>query len=175
MNDLGRRIRRGAMALLLTAACVVGLATTVSAPAQAADGCSGSRIEHIPMYDDVYGDLRAYLDVYYDSSTGNNCAVTVATGPNSYGILKGMYVVLVKCSQTTPSKTSCTNIGSKRDPATAGTYGRYYYYAGPVTVYSPNNCIFAEGAVESWYPTTTNTTHSYGSTRVSTGYQASHC
>ncbi|GAA1313013.1 hypothetical protein Psi02_68730 [Planotetraspora silvatica] len=175
MSDLGRRIRRRAVALLLTASCVVGVTTALSAPAQAANGCSGSRIEHIPMRDDTYDDLMAYLDVYYDSSTGNNCAATVATGPNSEGILKGMYVVLVKCSQTTPNKTSCTNIGSKRDPASPGTYGRYYYYAGPVTVYSPNNCIFAEGAIESYYPDSTGTTHSYGSTRGSTGYQASHC
>ncbi|GIH21538.1 hypothetical protein Raf01_97100 [Rugosimonospora africana] len=162
------------MALLLTASCVVGLTTALSAPAQAANGCSGSRIEHIAMHDDTYGYLMAYLDVYYDSSTGNNCAATVATGDLSYGVLKGMYVILVKCSQTTPNRTSCTNIGSQRDPASAGTYGNYYYYAGPVTVYSPNNCIFAEGSIESYWNNGA-TTHSYGSTRVSTGYQASHC
>ncbi|GAA0378451.1 hypothetical protein GCM10009530_31340 [Microbispora corallina] len=174
MSDLGRRIRRSTLALLLTASCVVGGTTALSAPAQAANGCSGSRIEHIPMYDEKYGTLTAYLDVYYDSSTGNNCAATVATG-EGYGTLKGMYVLLVKCSQTTPDRTSCTNIGSKRDPASSGTYGDYYYYAGPVTVYSPNNCIFAEGGIETYYAYSSQRTHSYASTRVSTGYQASHC
>ncbi|WP_159324962.1 hypothetical protein [Streptomyces tendae] len=45
-----------------------------------------------------------------------------------------MSVTIFKCSQTTPSST-CSYGASDNDA------GYFYSYAGPVTMYSPSNCI----------------------------------
>jgi hypothetical protein len=108
-----------------------------------AAGCSGSLVEHKPMYGDgggSYSGIIGYLDIYYNSSTGNNCAMTRTAGAG-YGHGDEIHVRLWRCTQTNPS-TTCT-----RDSTIQRDEGFYSYYAGPVTVNSPTKCIHAEGFI----------------------------
>lgn len=102
-----------------------------------AAGCSGTRIEHIPV---KYGSSTyGYLDVYYNSATGKNCAMTRATGA-AYGNASYIDVYLARCTQSSPGST-CTVDSSVADP------GPFHYYAGPVSLSAANRCIFADGFI----------------------------
>ncbi|MDQ1294488.1 MAG: hypothetical protein QG608_2371 [Actinomycetota bacterium] len=81
--------------------------------------------------------LLAYLDVYFDAATGDNCAITTTTGPVT-GKAAWIIVELAKCKETKPG-TTCTVLTKDRDP-NSGT-GNFHTYAGPVTVNAPKNCI----------------------------------
>jgi hypothetical protein len=100
-----------------------------------ASSCSGTRIEHIPMRSG--STIYAYLDVYYDSSTDDNCAMTVGNGA-AYGHATEIDVCLARCTQTSPGAT-CTPDAEPCDP------GAYHSYAGPVIVHAPGRCISAAG------------------------------
>jgi hypothetical protein len=108
-----------------------------------ASSCSGTLIEHIPLKNGTatYG----YLDVYYNGSTGKNCAMTRAAG-SAYGNATRISVVLIRCQQTT-SGSNCTY-----DPAAGDRVvddGAYHYYAGPVELSAAGRCIWAAGDL--WY------------------------
>jgi hypothetical protein len=106
---------------------------TAEAAPLAASSCSGSRIEHIAMGPPTYG----YLDIYFDSSTGNNCAMAVASGAAS-GHASFIEVCLARCKQTSPGAT-CTPDEEECDA------GPYHFFAGPVFVHAPGQCISAFG------------------------------
>lgn len=146
------RIRRPSAAVaLLTACCLaLGLSTSVGtapAGAAAAAGCSGSLIVHEPITngDNSVGGkpgktTLAWLDVYYSAATGVNCAKTVHAA-STYGKARYTYVDIIRCTQTTP--------GPRCTPAVTRTDGNVYkYYAGPVSVSAPHNCIQAFGLIE---------------------------
>lgn len=102
-----------------------------------AAGCSGTRIEHIPV---KYGSSTyGYLDVYYNSATGKNCAMTRTTGA-AYGNASYIDVYLARCTQTSSGST-CTVDSSVTDS------GAFRYYAGPVSLSAANRCIFADGFI----------------------------
>lgn len=104
--------------------------------AHAASPCSGSLISTKGITSN--GTAIGELDVYYDSSTGKNCAITQAGGP-SWGIKKEMTVSLAICHKTGPS-WNC-------DPGVNVDPGNYYYYAGPVSLGARGQCIMAEGGI----------------------------
>lgn len=119
----------------LVAAFVVAFAMlSVTSPAAKAthnsNGCSGTLLLHKPVKNDA-GTTIAHLDVYYGG--GWNCAYLRKSGP-AYGVNGAMRVTITRCKETTQSST-CTADGGDVDN------GNYSYYAGPVTVYAPNNCI----------------------------------
>ncbi|WP_406504341.1 hypothetical protein [Streptomyces sp. NBC_01602] len=116
------------------------------APAAHADGygCGGNLIDTYSIYtNDSSKILYGHGYLYYDSSTGKNCGAVVATTAGGYGISKTMYAGLVKCSDTSPGGSACTNVLTRDDDGPAS----YQYYAGPVTVTSPNNCITFQGTI----------------------------
>ncbi|WP_225850067.1 hypothetical protein [Streptomyces sp. HPF1205] len=125
---------RRTVALLFTAflAIVGGL---VLAPAASASGygCSGSEIGSYPVTTSG-GTNYGTIHIYYDSSTGNNCAVAVGSSAVSGKSDIYMSVTVFKCAETSISPT-CTYVSSDID------HDYYYYYAGPVTMYAPSNCI----------------------------------
>src|ERR1700753_2807932 len=103
-----------------------------------ASSCSGGA--HRAHSDDVGLDdlcLSRCLFRQFDSSTGNNCAMTVAAGP-AYGHASFIDVVLYRCKQTSPGPT-CTYDADPGDP------GEYQFFAGPVSVHAPGRCISAFG------------------------------
>lgn len=96
-----------------------------------------------------------YLNMYYNSSNGYNCAETTSAS-STYGISKYMMVALYVCTQTSPSST-CT-FRSFDSPYFDSDSDEYRYYAGPAGVYGKSRCIGAEGEVE--YNGTVYTTYS---------------
>ncbi|MEV2266534.1 hypothetical protein [Nonomuraea africana] len=109
------KLRTIAAALVLGAGVLVGTAS----PASAAT-CSGTHLDNWPI-------TGGYIAVYYNSSTGYNCAMTYTNRP---GVSQYIRVTLSAIG------------GSSRTDA------QYYkYYAGPVSVYGKGKCIEVYGQV----------------------------
>lgn len=113
-----------------------------------ADSCQGTLIAHIPLVYETatYG----YLDVYYNYDTGINCAMTRAAG-SVQGNASWIKVELRRCTETEPGDV-CTEDAVVRD---CGAYG---FYAGPVSLEAPGQCINARGTLTYDGQTATATT-----------------
>ncbi|MFE0457851.1 hypothetical protein ACFW1A_01155 [Kitasatospora sp. NPDC058965] len=126
----------------LTAFAAFALATAgvvVAAPTASAGGygCTGNLVGSFS--DKHNGTVWGTLYVYYDSSTGDNCAVNVANSAGYYGTSTIKNVVISECSQTSPGPV-CDEIGTPQEDNK-----NYYDYAGPVRVHAPGHCIYAAG------------------------------
>jgi hypothetical protein len=129
-----KRLLTAAFATLLVA---IGVVLVPVAPAQAAD-CGGNLIfRQRALYN---GAAVGELVVYYNASTGNNCARFNHLG-SAYGVSASTTVILTKCSTTNPGNGCGTAL------VIAADSGSYAYYAGPVSVHAPNNCVTAEGYI----------------------------
>ncbi|MFE5485709.1 hypothetical protein [Streptomyces sp. NPDC056527] len=130
----------------------------IGAPTASAGGygCAGSQIATYPVKygSTTYGNIH----VYYDASTGNNCAVNVATTAGGYGKDKYMQVDISRCSETSPSATCHVE-----DQDYEGYYP-FKYYAGPVVIYANNKCINVSAEIKY-----------NGNTATGTNYGADHC
>ncbi|SRR5579884_384239 len=111
-------------------------ASSSSRAVHAASPCSGSLIStnSITSNRAEIGEL----DVYYDSSTGKNCAIT-QSGNQSWGVRKSMTVFLSICQQAGP--------GWGCNPSVFDS-GNYSYYAGPVSLSARGQCIEATGSIQ---------------------------
>jgi hypothetical protein len=163
-----------ALSVLLLAAlffCSPGLVPTAHAASAHAQvptqpntsshcGNLGSLIETHNLYAYPTSTKIGEFDVYYNSSTGYNCAYLWSAGP-SWGVSKDMYVEIDACAQTSPGP-ACSIIASDADPGSP-PYPNYSYYAGPVGVYAPGHCIQAQAHM-AWngYLITANTSPSMG-------------
>ncbi|WP_405881064.1 hypothetical protein OG747_22110 [Streptomyces sp. NBC_01384] len=107
-------------------------------------GCSGNQIDTYPVT--YSGETFGNVYLYYDSSTGKNCAVTVSNSSHGYGSSKYMYVRVEKCQQTAPSGGYCTIYSPE---VWDDNGGDFLYYAGPVTVSAAGHCISVVGEI-SW-------------------------
>lgn len=154
---------------IATAAFALFALGALSAPAQGATGpCPGSRIEHVPVK--VGTTVLSYLNVYYDASTGKNCARNDKTGVMA-GSPSYTYVLLQRCSQTVQG-SSCTVTAEQEDPALGDWDTWYVSYSGPVFVSAANHCIHAMAASsDSWFQGPPSRTPYFGSTSP----YASHC
>ncbi|MGC0313198.1 hypothetical protein [Kitasatospora acidiphila] len=119
----------GALAL---AASGVTVATAGTASASSW-GCSGTEVASYPLVRPDTGTTYSYVHLFWDSSTGYNCAVNVKVG-SLYGVQTSTSVELDECAQDAPG--NCTVVGN---PAVDN--GAYSYYAGPVRVYGQGHCI----------------------------------
>ncbi len=135
----GGRLLLAAGSIALAALCLYLAAG--SKPAQAASGsCPGSLIESRNM--NVGGSKVGELDVYYDGSTGRNCARMNHAG-STWGqpLLTRVWIGI--CSETAPGNGTC-----HYDPSTdAVDKDTYAYDAGPVTTKASarGHCIAASG------------------------------
>ncbi len=109
------------------------------APAAHADiTCTGTLIARKATY--VDGVAVGEITVYWDGST-YNCARFNHLGP-SYGVYAYTDVYLNKCTSTHKSQ------GCPLDPIYySSRSGNFAYYAGPITVPAPNNCVEAHGTI----------------------------
>jgi hypothetical protein len=108
-----------------------------------AASCSslGSKIEADGVY--ASGSKVGELQIYYNSSTGDNCAYFQSLGA-ARGVAKKMYVSIQVC-QETKSGGTCTSI--KTSHGSSSDSGTYSYYAGPVGVYGKGRCISSYGGM----------------------------
>ncbi|MFF5341946.1 hypothetical protein ACWDUG_16370 [Streptomyces cellulosae] len=124
-----------------TFSIMAGMFTMAPSASAGGYGCSGSQIDSFPMYASG-GTLFGNVFLYYDSSTGRNCAVTVATSAGGYGVAKYMYVGISRCNETvdTGSCSGSASVVDKKDS--------YKYYAGPVSIAAAGHCIAVTGQIE---------------------------
>lgn len=138
MRNIPRRVAlMGALGLAAASAVTVTAAGTASASGW---GCPGNEVSGSPYaVTTTSGAVYSYVHLFYDPSSGDNCAVNVKTG-SLYGTPTLTKVKLSVCSDTAPN-TSCGgwNLPSQEDPANNSTL--YAYYAGPVTVPGSGHCI----------------------------------
>jgi hypothetical protein len=114
----------------LVAGGLLAAALVAASPATAqAAPCAGTQLAHDPVR--VGGTVWGYVDVYYRD--GVNCAQLNKVG-SVRGVATYMELILRTCSQRSPGPT-CTTVDYDND------YGTYEYYAGPVRVTAPNQCI----------------------------------
>ncbi|MER6945721.1 hypothetical protein ABT294_16980 [Nonomuraea sp. NPDC000554] len=112
-------MKRKLLALAGSVALGAGLLVGASSPAMAA-GCAGKHLDNWPI-------TGGYISVYYDSSTGRNCALTYTNKPGT--------------SQHIGVWLSANGGGSTKQ------VGTFKYYAGPVSVYGKGKCINFSGQV----------------------------
>ena len=98
----------------------------------------GNLVESHPIHDSSRHKIGE-LDVYYNSSTGYNCAYT-----QGFGVARGTSTVkgvtIYGCSNSKPA-SGCNS------PREVTDEGNYLYYAGPVGVYAKGKCIAAIGHI----------------------------
>ncbi|MFF4485518.1 hypothetical protein ACFY0F_03340 [Streptomyces sp. NPDC001544] len=125
---------------LVVAVAAVG-ATLITAPAASAGGygCSGSLVSTYPVKDNG-GVSRGDVYLYFDSSTGYNCAVTVKNSAGAYGTPTLTNVTLDRCKAGT-SGSSCYSEKKVTDE------GLYSSYAGPVSLSASGRCISIYGEI----------------------------
>ncbi|SED52115.1 hypothetical protein SAMN05428939_5429 [Streptomyces sp. TLI_105] len=117
-------------------------------PASAASyGCTGTQIDSYALKTSS-GVTNGTVYLYYDSSTGKNCAAAVATSAGGYGTPTLKMVWLVKCrAGVTQGQTCESGDAYVQDPPSSST--KYTYYAGPVSVSAAGRCIAWGGSISS--------------------------
>ncbi len=88
------------------------------------------------------GTRTGTLEVYYSSSTGKNCALTYGYGPYD--------------GTTSWKRVTISRADGSGEHTNAG---HYQYYAGPVYVSAPGQCIDVAGTVPDWKTTELNNVH----------------
>ena len=123
--------------VVLAAGCAGVLPQSIAVAATG--NCPGGLI--FTQTDFARGAAIGELVVYYDSSTGDNCAEVTHMGA-SVGHAERTDVSLVRCETTYP-QPQCN--GKNVPGGYAADGGQYSYYAGPVVVHAPANCVIAVG------------------------------
>lgn len=137
-------MRRTLLGLAATTAMIAGTVTlapsanaSTAVPA-GAYGCSGDKIDTYAVKASN-GTLFGNIYLYYDSSSGMNCAVTVATAAGGYGVstLKGVNLAL--CDEGSTEGGVCPTQKIVSDDH------NYFDYAGPVKLAAAGRCIGVYG------------------------------
>jgi hypothetical protein len=137
-------MRTGKLATFLTGAALAASTTLAvnATPADAAGPC-GSSYSRVGVYAvSKDGTRTGTVEVYYSSSTGKNCAL-------AYGY--GAYANTTSWKHVTISRGD----GSHKDTDA----GEYKYYAGPVYVSAPGQCIDVVATVPAWVILELNNVH----------------
>jgi hypothetical protein len=135
----------GKLATLLAGATLGCTALVAGAAPAGAAGPCGSSYSRIGVYNigiQKYGYRTGILEVYYSSSTGKNCALVYGDGP---------YANTTSWKAVSISRGD----GSGKD----SNAGNFKYYAGPVYVSAPGQCIDVEGTSPDWTSTVLNNVH----------------
>ncbi|MFC0542715.1 hypothetical protein [Kutzneria chonburiensis] len=132
-----RKLAPAAAAVLaMTGAVTIADTGTASA---AGWGCSGSEVSDSP-YPVVgpAGSVFSYVHLYWNGSTGKNCAVNVKTGA-LYGTPTQTEIVLYQCAADTPAAGCSATLA-------ASDGGNFAYYAGPASIPGAGHCL----VVQAW-------------------------
>jgi hypothetical protein len=116
-NIVKRRLCGLVGSLVLAGGALVGTAGA----AQAASPCPGTHLDNWSIQ-------GGYMSVYYDAATGRNCALTYTNTP---GVTQSIDIEISLWSSSTVHRDA----------------GQYKYYAGPVFVSAPHQCIRLTGRV----------------------------
>ncbi|WP_128428797.1 hypothetical protein [Streptomyces cyaneus] len=124
------RRKLGAVATVLATAATAVIVGTGTAHA-GAYGCPGNQIEAVNVNSGgkTYGTLR----LYWDSSSGKNCAVMVKNN----SLIPGTRYIYVQVQNISTGE-------QHRDGQD------YSWYAGPVDVPGRGDCVWASGSIEGY-------------------------
>lgn len=139
--------RRRPITVLASAALAVGAGIFVAPSAHASGwGCSGTQIDTYAVKTPS-GTTWGTVHLYYNSSTGKNCAVNVLNAAGGEGTLnQEVSVYLYKCPAGTKAGDAC-NV-TDDDDADSGVYA---YYAGPTTMSAVDRCVRVEAYIVKGY------------------------
>ncbi|GAA0686468.1 hypothetical protein GCM10010193_45420 [Kitasatospora atroaurantiaca] len=132
-------------------------ATTASAY-----GCTGGLVDSYPVKTSE-GVIFGYFYLYFDNSTGNNCAATIKTANSGYGTASVVKASISRCSNTSASN-SCTKVSG----TTSTDEGNFAKFAGPVKVSAASTCITGFGSIV-WGGVTATTSSTLGNRAVHCG------
>jgi len=148
-----------------------GKAATTAPPAQvpaspattaSTYGCSGGLVDSYPVKT-AEGVIFGYFYLYFDKSTGNNCAATIKTANSGYGTASVVKASISRCSNTSASN-SCTKVSG----STSTDEGNFAKFAGPVKVSAASTCITGFGSIV-WGGVTATTSSTLGNRAVHCG------
>ncbi|WP_157877421.1 spore-associated protein A [Streptomyces odonnellii] len=130
MNSTKKRVIATIAAAVSIGGFTVAVAPGASAAPAGAYGCAGSEIDTYAVKTSG-GATWGTIHLYYDSSTGLNCAVNVKTSAGYAGTPSITWVALARSSDGKSDLDS----------------GNFSSYAGPVTISAPGQCITVSGVV----------------------------
>jgi hypothetical protein len=134
-----RTLVRLVVPILLATASLVAIPAS---PASAAEGeCAGGIIWRGDV--NISGERVGELVVYFNAANGNNCARFNRLG-SARGTATHTWVEIQKCRETT-RRGVCTL--TSWETGYDFESGPFKYYAGPVSVHAPNNCVSAKGGL----------------------------
>ncbi|MEE1739974.1 hypothetical protein [Streptomyces sp. BE147] len=110
-------------------------------------GCGGSEIDSYAVKTSG-GTVYGYIHLYYDSSTGKNCAVNVATAAGGAGTATVKNVYMARCVAGSTAGKGCSVDLTLYDPP-FGSSTKFTSYAGPVSFNAAGRCILIGGAIVS--------------------------
>lgn len=136
----GEPVRKVISRLLVVATLALGGVAIAPAAQAAAYGCAGSQID---SYAETApsGATYGHIYLYYDAATGDNCVVNVKTDAGGYGTKSNVEVEMAKCTAASDGK-ACVEVGNPVSNA-----GNFAYYAGPVTINAPGDCVAVSGSI----------------------------
>lgn len=138
-----RRIALGTT-MVAVGAGAAGFGAPIAAATQTSTSCVGTLVQHTALKGDSSGTVLGYLDIYWDSATGQNCAMTQSSSA-TYGVAKSMTVEMWECVTDTPNANSdCSGVGGT---GVSDFSLSFRYYAGPVSTPGSGHCIDALGQV----------------------------
>jgi hypothetical protein len=136
MRTFMRRVAVAGAFVLAAGGVTVATAGTASASGW---GCSGTEVASYPVKTPS-GAVFSYAHLFWDSSTGYNCAVNVKVGSLN-GVQSWTYVELDECTGDTPGY--CNPVSPLHIDS-----GNFYNYAGPVRAYGQGHCIELEAITQ---------------------------
>ncbi|WP_431681358.1 protein kinase domain-containing protein [Kitasatospora sp. KL5] len=123
-------------------------------------GCSGGLVGSYPVTTPA-GVVFGYFYIWFDASSGKNCAATIKTVNSGYGTASSVKASISRCTQTAPA-ANCSKVAG----TTATDQGDFAKFAGPVRVAAVKICINGYGSI-TWAGQTATTS--------SLGNRAVHC
>jgi hypothetical protein len=143
MKHFGHGVRMLGATVLLAGG--VGAAGASAATAtQTSTSCVGTLVESHLLKGESSGTTLGSLNIYWDSATGQNCAMTTSSS-STWGVAKSMTVEIWECVTDRPSSASpCVAIAGT---GTSDFKTTYRYYAGPVSAPGAGHCIDAYGQI----------------------------
>lgn len=130
MSTITRRLTAVATAATAISAGLLAMPSTASAATVGSCGSGYGKVGSYPVTRAWEG-TAGYIDVYYSSYTGKNCAIT-----RPISSLSGKAGNIWVCIDSPIGARDCDGHGAN-----------YRYYAGPVYVYARGTCIDVRGGL----------------------------
>lgn len=138
------RVLGTASAVALASGCLALAAAPSAMATQTSSSCVGTLVQDTPLVGQSSGKVLGYAELYWDGSTGQNCAMTESSSAD-WGTPKYMGVWLTRCVSDNPGNECASE--TSNTPKAYDSGFNYAYYAGPVSVPASGYCVQFMGEV----------------------------